>query len=48
MKQWIEVMKYLKTMQGVPRINGTVVMENYRPTKEVLNTAVSQLIKTRR
>ena len=36
-----------KNNAGQPRINGTVVMENYRPTKEVFNTAVSQLIKQR-
>jgi len=34
-----------KNNAGQPRINGTIVMENYRPTKAVFNTAVSQLIK---
>ena len=34
-----------KNNQGRPKINGMTVMENYRPTKAVLNTAVAQLIK---
>jgi len=34
-----------KNNQGRPKQNGMIVMENYRPTKAVLNTAVAQLIK---
>ena len=34
-----------KNNQGRPKINGNIVMENYRPTKAIFNTAVAQLIK---
>ena len=34
-----------KNNQGQPRINGTVVMENYRPTQVIMNETAAQLIK---
>ena len=34
-----------KNNQGQPRINGTVVMENYRPTQAIMNETAAQLIK---
>ena len=34
-----------KNNKGMPRINGMVVMENYAPTKVVLDEAVEQLVK---
>jgi len=34
-----------KNNQGRPKQNGVIVMENYKPTKAVLNTAIAQLIK---
>ena len=34
-----------KNNKGLPRINGMLVMENYAPTKVVINEAVEQLVK---
>jgi hypothetical protein len=34
-----------KNNKGTPKVNGTIVMENYAPTKVVLNEAVEQLVK---
>ena len=34
-----------KNNAGQPRINGTVVMENYKPTQAIMNETAAQLIK---
>ena len=34
-----------KNNQGQPRINDTIVMENYRPTQVIMNETAAQLIK---
>ena len=34
-----------KNNKGMPRINGVIVMENYAPTKAILNESIEQLVK---
>jgi len=34
-----------KNNKGMPRINGMIVMENYAPTKAILNESIEQLVK---
>ena len=34
-----------KNNKGMPRINGSIIMENYAPTKAILNESIEQLVK---
>ena len=34
-----------KNNKGMPKINGMIVMENYAPTKAILNESIEQLVK---